>query len=145
MRYESRQACSQVRDQRADQHPVRYQVHAADLEGIDAHQVDGLRTVEIVVVADVAGVCAVEGGVVAGVVVLAAVSWRVSDTRLDVLPDDIHAVLADRLCLQLSFQGLHNLLVLPQRLLLRGERSFLFAMSISFSCERQVGRGGSGR
>ena len=66
-----------------------------DLERIDTAGVNGLRAIEVVVVCDVAGVRAIEGGEVTLLVGPPAVAVGVVEPRLDVPADYIDAISAD--------------------------------------------------
>src|SRR6185312_10632235 len=67
----------------------------AGLEGIGAAHVNGLGSVEVVVVGDVVRVRAVQGGVVAVVRARVAAAAGVVDAGLDVLANHVDAITAD--------------------------------------------------
>ena len=102
---------------------------AIDLKGIGGRHINRLRSVEIVVVGDIAGVAAVQRGEVAVIGTGIATAIGVVHARLDVLANYVHAVPADLGGLQFTHLGLDRLLLLCQRGLLLLQRRRLLAES----------------
>lgn len=76
-----------------------------DFESVRTRHVNSFWSIEIIVVRDVRGVCAIQRGEVASIrhsVIVPAVTWSVPCAGFDVVPDNIYTAAADLARLKLT-------------------------------------------